>query len=268
MIQLVTPNPHIPCKPGWCLAYVNEAFGVAKRYGSATAAWNGSKTQHRDRNFPPGVWVPVWYGLVDEPLGHVVLLAPDGSCYSTSDLSNKPYHHPNLAHLEAFYAYYGMTLTYRGWTEDVEDTPVVSNDGINYSGTITPASEEDDPLAGFSREELVQIAAEGTIQGLRTKGEFQDGRSAIDHLNQVRTELGNTKAAVEHVPATILYEQKEDGRGVMNWFKQLRADIYASEQNAPDLDVDALATALADRLPKADAEALVDALAARLAGGK
>ena len=133
--QLIQPNPNIYCQPGWCLAYVNEAFGVRKVYGTATAAWFGSTSQHKDRNFPQGVWVPVWYALDTEPAGHVVLRAPDGSVYSTSDLTNTPHHHPNLEDLEAYYAYYGMKLTYRGWTEDVEGTRVISLDGINYSGT-------------------------------------------------------------------------------------------------------------------------------------
>ena len=124
--QLITPNPDIWCRPGWCLEYVNNAFGVKEVHGSATAAWDASTTQHRDRNFPPGQWVPVWYGLDTTPLGHVVLLAPDQSVYSTSDLTNTPHHHPDLTDLEAYYAYYGMTLTYRGWTEDVEGTPVLA----------------------------------------------------------------------------------------------------------------------------------------------
>lgn len=153
MKQAIVPNPHIPCKPGWCLAYVNEAFGVPKKYGSATAAWYGSATKHTGRDFPPGCWVPVWYALAGEPNGHVVLLTPDGSCYSTSDPSTTPHHHPSLSHLEAYYAWYGSPLTYRGWTEDVEDTAVLAS-GITLQGTTTPL--EDDML---TKEEVDWIAA-------------------------------------------------------------------------------------------------------------
>lgn len=126
--QKITPNPNIDCKPGWCLEYVRRTFGqdAVPGYGTATAAWENSKTQHRDRNFPAGVAVPVYYGLANEPAGHIVLRMPDGSVYSTSDLKNVPHHHPNLADLEAYYAYYGMPLTYRGWTEDVQGTPVIT----------------------------------------------------------------------------------------------------------------------------------------------
>jgi hypothetical protein len=133
--------------------------------------------------------------------------------------------------------------------------PRTADSAISAQSSTT-TSEEDDPLAGFSRADLVQIAAEGTIQALQTKGEMQDGRSMIDHLNQMRTEVGNTKASVEHIPATILYEQKEDGRCLFDWLKQLRADIYTSEQNAGGLDIPALAKVLSEQLADADVHAL------------
>lgn len=155
MIQLITPNPDIPCTPGWCLAYVNEAYGVAKRYGTATAAWNNSPTQHPGRDVPAGVWTPVWYALANEPAGHVVLHAPDGTVYSTSDLTATPHHHPDLADLERYYAYYGMPLTWRGWTEDVEGTPVIAPDGITAQGTTTTPLED---IMAISPDDLKAIA--------------------------------------------------------------------------------------------------------------
>lgn len=252
MRQIITPNPNIPCKPGWCLAYVNEAFGVPKRFGSATAAWFGSSTQHTDENFPAGVWLPVWYALANEPAGHVVLRAPDGSCYSTSDLSNTPHHHPNLAHLESYYAYYGMTLTYRGWTEDVEGTPVIAGDSINPMGDIiTPTSEEDD--MAYTPEELKQLVAEGVQDYFRLKGEFQDGRNAIDHLNQIRTEVVGAKAVAAGLPQAILFDVKVDGRNLFDSIKQVRTDVFGTRGN---VDVQALAKELASQLEAKDVAAL------------
>lgn len=262
--QLITPNPNIPCKPGWCLEYVNNAFDVPIRYGSATAAWEGSTTQHRDRNFPAGVWHPVWYGLVNEPAGHVVLRAPNGNVYSTSDLGNTPHLHPDLADLEAYYAYYGMTLTYRGWTEDVEGTPVISLGDIGYSGTIITPSEEN-PLADFTAEDIRQLAAEGVLRALQTKGQFQDGRNAIDHLNQMRTEQGNTRAVVDGLPQKLLIDTRVDNRNVFDWAKYNAALTIGLGSTTGKVDVDALAAALEARLEKTDTKALLDALAARLA---
>lgn len=143
MQQVITPNPNIPCMPGWCLMYVRQAAGLPARYATATEAWEKSTSQHRDRNFPAGMWTPVWYGLDREPAGHVVWLAPDGSVYSTSDNSTTPHHHPDLADLEAFYAAWGWPLTYRGWTEDVAGFPVMVPGGIApQADSITPIPEE------------------------------------------------------------------------------------------------------------------------------
>jgi len=142
MKQLVNPVPMIPCVGGWCLQYVREAFRLPIKYGSATEAWNMSKSQHRDRNFPPGLWLPVWYGIDQEPLGHVVLRSPEGKVYSTSDYSGWPVIHDSLEALESFYAYYGMTLRYRGWTEDVASYAVVGNSTINVESTTTTKADD------------------------------------------------------------------------------------------------------------------------------
>lgn len=144
--QTVTPNPDIPCQPGWCLQYVRQTYGLNGVHPTATAAWEASLTQHRDRDFPEGCWVPVWYGLDNEPAGHVVLRAPNGNVYSTSDLGSTPHLHPDLGDLERYYAYYGMALTYRGWTEDIEDVAVIANFGIAVEGAITQTQEDDMPI--------------------------------------------------------------------------------------------------------------------------
>lgn len=160
--QTVAPNPNIPCKPGWCLQYVRQAYGLAGVHPTATAGWDASPTQHRDRNFPTGVWIPVWFSLANEPAGHVALMAPDGSVYSTSDLTNVPHHHPDLDDLIAYYARYGMPLGYRGWTEDIEDVAVITGAGINVEGAITTSPQEDDMP---SAEEVVDELLNREITG-------------------------------------------------------------------------------------------------------
>jgi len=148
-MQLVTPDVHVPCKPGWCLNYVNDAYGVPAVYGTATEAWDASTTKHLDKLFPSGCAVPVWFELHNEPAGHVALMMPDGSVYSTSGLGETAWHHPNLSDLIQFYAYYGMPLTYLGWSEDVEGTRVVSEASIGYTGTVIdtpPITEQDEDM--------------------------------------------------------------------------------------------------------------------------
>jgi hypothetical protein len=124
-VQNITPNPNISCSPGWCLEYVRRAYGLGVVNPTAISAWQASKTQHRDQNFPAGVWVPLWFSVAGVPAGHVVLRAPDGSIYSTSDNTNTAHHHKDLSDLMGYYAKYGKPLTYLGWTEDVQGTPVV-----------------------------------------------------------------------------------------------------------------------------------------------
>jgi hypothetical protein len=156
MIQLVTPNPNIPCKPGWCLQYVRQAFGAPIVEPTATAGWANADYKHADWNFPPGCWVPVWFHMDTEPAGHVVLRAPDGSVYSTSHpTSTTPTHHPNMAHLFQAYARYNP-LTYLGWSEDISGVRVVQEARITVqTATITAPAElpkEWDEMA--SKEEI------------------------------------------------------------------------------------------------------------------
>lgn len=161
MRQLITPNPNIKCFPGWCLMYVRQAFGLAGLYPSATAGWNAARFKHRDRNFPPGRWVPVWFHLAGEPLGHVALLAPDGSVYSTSDPGNVPHRHPNLDHLLAYY--WRLGPTYLGWTEDIEGVSVVAAGDTITLASSTTTSEGDLTVAEADRviEYFRKLAYEG-----------------------------------------------------------------------------------------------------------
>lgn len=127
--QVITPNPEVPCTPGWCLTYVDDAFnleahGKTKNYRTALDAWGTSKSQHRDRNFPANCWVPVWFTLKNEPAGHVAILAPDGAVWSSSHPTKKqPVRHGSLNEIINYYGNLG--LSYLGWTEDVGGVEVI-----------------------------------------------------------------------------------------------------------------------------------------------
>jgi len=264
MRQIITPNPHIPCKPGWCLQYVRQTFGLAGVYPSATAGWAASRTKHRDQNFPAGVWLPLWFFMEHEPLGHVVLRAPDGSIYSTSDLSTTPRHHPNLAHLMAHYAYWGLPLTYLGWTEDIEDVAVVDGSaGLAYAGTITPIqSEEDDFMATPE-----QIQAFFDHQITTSNGSKMTLGEMIGESRPGRTDI---VTAIKAVPAAVLSEPfpRIATNGQPDGLTNLRDVIGASEANVvltrglvgapPAVVVDSLVAA-------GIAESVADLLAERLA---
>jgi len=167
----ITPDPDIACRPGWCLEYVRKAFGQPARYGSATEAWEASTAQHPGRDFP-AAWVPVHYGVAGVPEGHIVLRAPDGSVYSTTDpYALVPVHHPSLADLEARYAAAGLPLTYRGWTEDIAGTPVVQYSGLAAQGTITTKAKdkfmaETDFINKGQAEDIAQRAADLVLEAI------------------------------------------------------------------------------------------------------
>lgn len=130
MIQLITPTPNIPCKPGWCLQYVRETYGIKTPvYPSATANWNACKYKHLDKNFP-NVAVPIWFSLKNEPAGHVALRMSDGSVYSASSAtSTTPVHHSSLDALIQYYAN-ANPLTYLGWSEDIENVRIAKEEEV------------------------------------------------------------------------------------------------------------------------------------------
>ena len=108
---------------GWCLAYVQTAFGAG---WSGSTAWDGwsNRTQgrHADWNIPSGVYVPIWFDGYwnGQRLGHVAIYK-DGKIWS-SPYTNKPYADVigSIAEVERIYG-----MKYVGWSEFVGPTRVI-----------------------------------------------------------------------------------------------------------------------------------------------
>jgi len=246
MRQLVTPNPNIPCQPGWCLQYVRQAFNLPAAYPTATAAWEASASKHRDRNFPAGVWLPVWFSLANEPAGHVALMAPDGSVYSTSDLGTVPHHHLDLSDLMNYYARYDMTLTYLGWTEDVAGYPVLTDGGIAAQGSI----KEGDILDMATDEEFQRLLrAADRING-RVKD--VDVLNAADGAYMNNTRDAQFAAIMDALGKTL---NKDDGGYIVKLVQAIKPG---------STDVQAVADALAGIIPAGIAKEVANELSARL----
>lgn len=128
-MQLKTPNPAIPCKPGWCLQYVRETFDIKQGvYPTATSGWENAEHKHKDQDFPDA-WVPLWFAMEGVPAGHVVLRSPGGKIWSTTNAGQyTPRQHPSLDDLMGVYERAGLSLTYRGWTEDIEAVRIWEED--------------------------------------------------------------------------------------------------------------------------------------------
>lgn len=108
---------------GWCLAYVQTAFGAGWSGSSAWDGWaNRTQGRHTDRNIPTGVYVPLWFDGYwnGERVGHVVIYK-DGTIWS-SPYTNKPYA-DKLSSIAEVERIYGMK--YVGWSEYVGPTRVI-----------------------------------------------------------------------------------------------------------------------------------------------
>ncbi len=262
--QLIYPNPNIACVPGMCLQYVRQTFDLPIRYGSATQAWINSPAQHQDRDFPAGCWVPVWFAIDIEPNGHVALLAPDGTVYSSSDNGNVPHHHPGIDDLISYYAYWGkMQLTYLGWSEDVAGYPVVSNDSsISFDSVTTPTQE--DPLANLTPEVFAQIK-QAALEGALAALDYQVPDAGDKTMTSVLDVARILRPLVHAVPAETLKRDvvRSPGggggttslAGIVAYFDESRlATIKAMPGSvaAPAaVDVEALVTRLKTELPPA-----------------
>jgi hypothetical protein len=135
--------------------------------------------------------------------------------------------------------------------------------GISPQGTTITPIQEDDPLANFSEADISRIVQEAIDGWAMTSRRFPDNRNLLDQLIQTRTDIGAVHELLKILPASVLYNERVDGRNLFDWLKQLRSDVVGIQPGS--VDVAGIAKALAEQLPKADAEALVDALADRLA---
>jgi len=239
------------------LQYVRQAFGLPAAYPTATAAWEASTSKHRDRDFPPGVWHPVWFSLANEPAGHVALRSPSGTVFSTSDLGTVPHEHLDLSDLMNYYARYDMTLTYLGWTEDVAGYPVISDGGIAAQGTITTTSEDEEMISKETQDWLrANLLNKDDGSQLRRDLGYQNNTlfSKADGAYQNNKTDAQFAAVMDALGKTL---NKDDGGYIVKLVQAIKPG---------STDVKAVADALAGIIPESIAKEVADELAARLGG--
>jgi hypothetical protein len=126
--QLVKPNFEIIEIAGWCLRFSDKVFGLNAAYPTAWQAWTNTKFKHEDRNFPPGVAVPVWFDWVGDVgsgrqrYGHVAVRAPDGKIWS-APLSGTG--RAWFATVDDLTRAFGNGMKYVGWSEDISNVKVI-----------------------------------------------------------------------------------------------------------------------------------------------
>ena len=131
MVQVKTPNLDpviyqggvaLNDWSGWCLAYVQTAFGTGWSGSTAWDCWANRLTKkHADRNLPAGVYIPIffsgYYGM-----GHTAIYK-DGKVWS-SPLTHKPYADVfnSVGEVERSFG-----VTYVGWSEDLGGSLLVES---------------------------------------------------------------------------------------------------------------------------------------------
>lgn len=219
---------------GWCLKFVQDAFGTDHPYPTAIAEWDAtSPYNHTDRP-PAGVTVPVFFSLGNVPAGHVAISLNDGFIASSTQAGTHatPYFHKNLDDLIAVYGKYNGGATYLGWSEMVGSVRVV--EPVNPNAT---------------REEVIQAYKDILDRDPTTVDE-----GGITHYENYPIDVVR-----QNLLDSVEYKTHQA-------IKQAQAEATAkAEQDAADATAQAIADVAAKAQADADAKAKADADAANKA---
>lgn len=124
MNQLIQPNLSVVGYPDYCLAYVEQVFGVQNDPDpDAWQGWLNTKFKHADA--VPNLSVPVWFswtgtiGGITQNWGHVAVSTPQG--VYTNPLTGSGHRvFPSVAALATNYG-----VSYVGWSEDIGNLRII-----------------------------------------------------------------------------------------------------------------------------------------------
>lgn len=135
--QYVTPNldPYVYVDGelltdwyGWCLATVVCAYNSPYSGWCAWVGWQDyTQIKHEDRNFPVGVYFPIWFSGYSD-LGHVAFAyVNDNGAMNiwTSPYTHIPYFFTGYSSVDDLANGYG--LEYVGWSEDIAGMRVIAD---------------------------------------------------------------------------------------------------------------------------------------------
>ncbi|MDV6295173.1 hypothetical protein [Rhodococcus aetherivorans] len=201
--QLRAPNLNVTTASGWCLKYVQDAFGSGWAGTSAWEAWTSRLAyKHADRNIPAGVYVPIWFDGYDQGqrYGHAAIYK-DGRVYSSP--YTKVSTHAVLNSIADVERIYGMT--YVGWSEDIGGTKVIELGGDDMT---TPEIIDLAFQAGFNRQATPDDIK--TFEGKTVKELLQHvlkynlpQRTQYSEFNNVAEALKRSDAEVERLRAEL-----------------------------------------------------------------
>jgi hypothetical protein len=182
MEQLKTPNLNITYTGGMCLKAIEDAFGTAHLYPTASASWAANEGNHPNENPPTGVYVPIYFSLWKVPAGHIAISLPDGRVASSTQegVHQGLYIHPNMKDLIMMYAKANGGCAYLGWSERLAGTPIVQG-GTEMTGQQIAAAIYA-VLGGDNPNPPAQV--------LQDKGSFIDANGEAG-LTQVMSDVRN-----------------------------------------------------------------------------
>lgn len=185
---------------GYCLAYVRAAFG-SNSANTAREGWDKCKYRHMDRNFPKGVYFPVWfdhYGTYNgtyKNWGHVAIYK-DGKIWS-SPLTRKPYADVfgSIQEVETKFK-----ATFIGWSEDVCGTRVIEFKGepmpytdAQYNAVVKERDAEKAKVTDLTKQvqTLTKQIADNEKSYTKTVGDLNKS------LTDLQAEFQKVKLTVE-----------------------------------------------------------------------
>lgn len=136
LVQVVYPNLGQKTEAGWCLKFVQDAFGAPVMHETATIAANSVEDANPSRDMPD-VSVPVWfwhygtYGGVSGEYGHVVIWVPGSGFLSSPVAGYGQKWLPSIESVERTF-----NAKYRFWSRDINTLQVVKP--VNKPGGTSP----------------------------------------------------------------------------------------------------------------------------------
>lgn len=127
---------------GRCLEFAEDSFDVPNLYDSAWQGWESAQYKHKDKDFPKGVYVPVWFDWTGSVqwtdgvwrtlrYGHVAY-TKDGKVYSSPPTG---YGRAWFNSVDDLVNAFGGGMKYVGWSEDIAGIRVVKEESMSKPNT-------------------------------------------------------------------------------------------------------------------------------------
>lgn len=210
--QLHDADMNVGYTGGWCLKYVQDAFGTDHPYPTALDAWNANVGggNHPDELPPLGITVAAYFSLGNVPAGHVAIRLDDGWVASSTQPGDHaaPYLHRSLDDLIAIYGRYNGGCSYLGWSEYVGTEQVVAYQPDVVNATADEINQLYQELLGRTADDsglthYVQYTTDFVRQDLINSTEYREHQASLQAAaNPVIAPVHNPEPVVE-APAPV-----------------------------------------------------------------